>query len=262
MKKYFIISLLGLTSIISGQSINKKYKALWAASLFKYQFKKDMTFSFIASGHIGNIKEVGKYELKRDTLLLTFDGISKPLKFVYDFQGKLIEIVTGYEYDEYTEEEGITKSAIKRVPVKIIVYDCNTKKRDTFLYYGIKPEGETNIKEQLYYFLNSFKILRKLEPKKIIKLSETSIGKLDATDSYDKNERLIEVFYRGSRISGIQPQGYVFHYKLESNQIVSITDNGPNVNSSFIFTNDKSNNLESITEKTKNNTLIYILSYE
>jgi hypothetical protein len=77
MKRHYIfwttvfISLCSYSQSNSTTKIRGTFIALWAETLWSYNFKLDNTYQFETSGHFGNTITKGLYKIIQDTIILT-----------------------------------------------------------------------------------------------------------------------------------------------------------------------------------------------
>ena len=113
MKKHFIFLTTIFISLSSYSQSNSKVKikgtftALWAETLWSYNFKLDNTYQFKTSGHFGYTITKGLYKIIQDTIILTAFPkrqqvdpntyfINDPL--LIDNDNCLIDLRLGYEH--------------------------------------------------------------------------------------------------------------------------------------------------------------------
>jgi hypothetical protein len=253
IKKIILLFFLVSVNCSLAQGVEKIFHGWWGETIWEFHLHKNGTFNRISTGHFGDTEFKGKYKIIGDTLIITKGykntyGTIAP-KYVFDFEGKLIDTHLMQDYMESKPNDSLLTSIHRKL---IMIVRNRQNVTDTLKYYGKATDNfyYDKFEDGLYYFLNNTKLLTEIKSDKIIPVTGNNLN-TDGSEYFDAANRLIQLFYEGSRFSAIFPKWYDFNYYEDNSfKLKNIKKyNHTETEEEFIFEYDINDNLLKVTKQ-------------
>lgn len=154
MKKNILtIVMLFWTLLSFGQSFDRTYQGWWADTGWVFEFKSNGHYERISSGHYGNTKVKGKYNVLGDTIQLTsgYKNTHGTVNNFYIMEGDsiIIDLHNRYDYKVISENNpGFHNSQIRDLKYPQVETNVETEKNDLEKVLNLA----LNSKEMITYY--------------------------------------------------------------------------------------------------------------
>lgn len=136
------------------QTLDKSFGGWWATTSWLYEFHRNGTYQWNASGHYGYVKRTGRYRMSGDTIyILSGNGNTHGTLgecYILDKDGMLIDLETRYDYKPLSNEPLMHSSKIRNVKYPQIAARDVQQEKDLGVILDVLLN--TPVLKQYYHF--------------------------------------------------------------------------------------------------------------